>query len=142
MLRRIVHVTRARAPYLRALQESFAKAMGEERHFTLLWPEHEASDFPNAAAVPQADNITVTEVPMGMRVGKERRLPSLALWKAMDEARPDLVWVHEFSPFTVSGLLYAKYRSLPVVVSTEVGRANAHFFPWPVRLWHQHWGHF
>jgi glycosyltransferase involved in cell wall biosynthesis len=139
---RIVHVTRARAPYLRALQESFAKAMGGSGSLHVLWPQREPSDFPDAAAVPVADNIHVTEVAMGRTVGNGRRLPSSALWRALDEARPDLVWVHEFSPYTVAGLCYAKRRGLPVVVSTEVGRRNAHFFPWPVRLWHRHWGHF
>jgi glycosyltransferase involved in cell wall biosynthesis len=64
------------------------------------------------------------------------------MWREMKAARPDLVWIHEFSPFTVAGLLFAKRERIPVVVSTEVGRPNAHFFPWTVRLWHRHWGHF
>jgi glycosyltransferase involved in cell wall biosynthesis len=141
-MRRIVHVTRARAPYLRALQESFAQAMSGQGSLRLLWPQSEPSDFPAAAAVPAADNIEIAEVPMGRSVGPGRRLPSAALWRALDQARPDLVWVHEFSPYTVAGLCYAKARGLPVVVSTEVGQRNAHFFPWAVRLWHRHWGHF
>lgn len=142
MPRRIVHVTRARAPYLRALQESFAGAMSGDGHLTLLWPQGEASDFPNAAAIPKSVNITVTEVPTGGVYCCGRHLPSAGLWRALAEARPDLVWIHEFSPYTLGGLLFAKWHGIPVVVSTEVGRSNAHFFPWSVRAWHWLWGHF
>ncbi|MDZ4289637.1 MAG: glycosyltransferase, partial [Prosthecobacter sp.] len=142
MSRHIVHVTRARAPYLRALQESFAGAMGTHGHLTLMWPEREPSDFPDAAAIPKADNITVSEAPVGVRLHNGRHLPSAGLWRALAEARPDLIWIHEFSPYTLGGLLFAKRRGIPVVVSTEVGHANAHFFPWTVRAWHALWGHF
>lgn len=138
----IIHVTRARAPYLRALQESFAGALGPGGRLTILWPQHEGSDFPDASTVPDAPNIAVTQVPVGVRCGTYRNFPSWALWQALREAKPDLVWIHEFSPFTLAGLVYAKLRGIPVVASTEVGRGNAFFFPWPVRLWHRHWGHF
>lgn len=142
MSARIAHVTRARAPYLRALQESFAGSLGEGGHLTVIWPKNEGSDFPDASTMPVGDNITVEKVPVGLRIGSYRNFPSPALWQALAEAKPDLVWIHEFSPFTLGGLLFAKRHGIPVVVSTEIGRSNAFFFPWTVRLWHRHWGHF
>jgi glycosyltransferase involved in cell wall biosynthesis len=50
--------------------------------------------------------------------------------------------IHEFSPFTVQALLYAKRKHLPVVVSSEVGRGNASFFGRRTRWWHAFWGKF
>jgi glycosyltransferase involved in cell wall biosynthesis len=108
----------------------------------VIWPQHEGSDFPDSATVPDGDRIAVKPVAVGLRLGSYRNLPSLALWQALAQAKPDLVWIHEFSPFTIGGLLFAKSRGIPVVVSTEIGRANAFFFPWTVRVWHKHWGHF
>jgi glycosyltransferase involved in cell wall biosynthesis len=52
------------------------------------------------------------------------------------------VLIHEFSPFTLQGLLFAKWKRIPVVVSTEVGRSNAHFFNARTRVWHRFWGCF
>lgn len=68
------------------------------------------------------------------------QLPSFALWSAIHERRPDLIWMHEYSPYTLTGLLYAKWHRIPVVVSSEIGRSNAHFFSLAVRVWHRVWG--
>lgn len=135
---RVAIVTRARAPYLRDLQQSFAEELAPgELH--LLWPSLEHSDFDDARTTPDAANVTVHTIDSCPVLGP--RFPSSQMWKVLDNLRPNLIWIHEFSPFTLGGLLYAKRHRTPVVESTEVGQRNAHFFTPSVRAWHFLWGH-
>ena len=137
----IALITRARAPYLRGLQEAFAAALGSRR-FHLLWPENEHSDFPDEDSIPKAPNIEVHRIPTSGGFLGYQNWPSLALWAQLQKIRPALIWIHEFSLYTLMGLVYAKLNAVPVVVSTEVGCSNAHIFSWSVRAWHQFWGYF
>ena len=152
---RITLLTRARAPYLRALHECFASALAEDQSsLTIVWPADFDDGFPQTETIPSAPNLTILHAdaakldgPVSLltqRWKNERipsRLPSRAVWQSLNQSRPDLVWIHEFSPFTLTGLLLAKQKRIPVVVSTEVGRRNAMMFTATVRAWHRLWGH-
>lgn len=155
MNRRIAIVTRARAPYHRALQEAFAEEIGAVGgEVRLFYPRGSASAFADSATVPQGRHLSVvwleTEAISAAAKGYGTRwkseasgtqLPSQRLWHELDLFDPALVWVHEYSPYTLGAVLWAKRRGRPVVVSSEVGLANEHFFPWQVRLWHRLWSH-
>ena len=134
----IAIVTRARAPYLRDLQEAFAQEIAAGS-LHILWPDGEPSDFDDGSTTPQGSNLTIHAISSCPVLG--RRFPSGQMWSILDNIQPDLVWIHEFSPFTLGGLLYAKRHGIPVVESTEVGQSNAHFFSAAVRVWHFLWGH-
>lgn len=152
---RITLLTRARAPYLRALHECFATALAEDgSSFTIVWPADFDDGFPQSETIPSAPNLAIVHAdaakldgPVSLltqRWKNERipsRLPSRAVWQSLSQSRPNLIWIHEFSPFTLTGLLLAKQRGIPVVVSTEVGRRNAMMFTASVRVWHRLWGH-
>lgn len=155
MNRRIAIVTRARAPYHRALLEAFAEEIGAVGgEVRLFYPRGSASAFADSATVPQGQHLSVvwleTEAISAAAKGYGTRwkseasgtqLPSQRLWHELDLFDPALVWVHEYSPYTLGALLWAKLRRRPVVVSSEIGLANEHFFPWQVRLWHRLWSH-
>lgn len=155
MNRRIAIVTRARAPYHRALLEAFAEEIGAVGgEVRLFYPRGSASAFADSATVPQGQHLSVvwleTEAISAAAKGYGTRwkseasgtqLPSQRLWHELDLFDPALVWVHEYSPYTLGALLWAKLRRRPVVVSSEVGLTNEHFFPWQVRLWHRLWSH-
>ena len=155
MNRRIAIVTRARAPYHKALQEAFAEeagaAGGEVR---LLYPRGSASVFSEDTTVPQGRHLSVSWLDAaeisaeakgyGTRWKSEAsgtQLPSQRLWQELNAFNPALVWVHEYSPYTLGALLWAKWHGRPVVASSEVDLANEHFFPLQVRLWHRLWSH-
>lgn len=154
--RRVALVTRARAPYHRALQEAFAaeaKSAGGE--LGLFYPQDAWCPFDQETMKPSGANITITQVSAGdvssqwFQIGRRwkaeaigTRLPSRAQWLALKSFRPTDIWIHEFSPFCLGGLLYARRNGLPVIVSSEVGSENVEWFPGSVRRWHHLWGQF
>ena len=150
---RIALVTRARAPYHKALQEAFAESLGKEETLKIFYPRDSWTNFSEDLAIPAAPNISVEWVASKRVSGNAAvmlaryrteaigtQLPSGALWNALQAYRPEVVWIHEFSPYTLTGLWFARRRRIPVVVSTDVGQANSHSFPFMVRLWHRLWG--
>lgn len=151
---RVAIVTRALAPYHKALQEPFAESVaaagGAVRIF---YPMGTASAFDYAKTLPRATALSVEHVPSlrvppalmkcGMRwktEANESRLPSRAMWKALNHFDPHLVWVHELSPYSLAGLLWAKWHGRPVVFSTDIGRDNQQIFTPRACLWHRWWG--
>lgn len=151
---RIALVTRARAPYHKALQEAFAESLGAGGSLRLFYPKNSFCPFDEDKMIPVGANISTAWIDsaklnggataMLARYRSEAigtQLPSRALWDAMVEFQPDLVWVHEYSPYTLTGILFAKTHRIPVVVSSDVGMANRDTFPWIVRLWHRLWSH-
>jgi glycosyltransferase involved in cell wall biosynthesis len=137
----IAIITRARAPYLRALQEALAESILKDGELHLLWPTHQTSDFNDADVTPKSSNATVHSIATPF-IRFLKNPPSISLWVKLASLKPALIWIHEFSPYTLMGIFYAKWTGVPVVVSTEVGCANASFFPLLVRAWHGFWGHF
>lgn len=151
---RVALVTRAWAPYHRALQESLAAAAHQDGgSLGLFYPQSAWCPFDLEEMRPRGQNVSLCQVRSGSvspgwfqssarwkSEGIGTRLPSVAQWRALDKFDPTLVWIHEFSPFCIGGLLFAKMRGLPVVVSSEVGRGNMMWFPSSVRLWHACWG--
>jgi glycosyltransferase involved in cell wall biosynthesis len=150
---RVTILNTARAPYLCALQEAFAGSLGDAGQLTLFWPEGAVRTFDESTITPYGPNISVDfvaapELPQPLRwiANKLRghrtptQLPSLSLWKSIHKSKPQLIWIHELSPWALVGLLYALWYSLPVVVSSEVGLHNQYCFSPMVRAWHGFWG--
>ncbi|MBL9131186.1 MAG: glycosyltransferase family 4 protein [Verrucomicrobiaceae bacterium] len=144
----IVQLIRARAPYLKALQDAFAGELPAGSRFSILWSQFDNEPAPDV--LPTGPNVEVTSIASKAITSKSwslwpqeavaSRLPSREVWCAIRARRPDLIWMHEYSPYTLTGLLYAKWHRIPVVVSSEIGRGNAHFFSRAVRIWHRVWG--
>lgn len=151
---RIAIVTRARAPYHKALQEAFAASLGDQGGVRLFYPKNSFCPFDETETLPVGPNITTSWIDstkidgsataMLARYRTEAigtQLPSRALWNALRDFKPGIIWVHEYSPYTLTGILFAKANRIPVVISSDVGVANRGSFPWIVRLWHRLWSH-
>lgn len=152
---RIAIVTRALAPYHRALQEAFAASLGEGSELRLFYPADVGSVFSHESTLPRGPNIQCEWIESFGLSGDATRflvkwrsesfgtqLPSLDLWRKLRAFDPHLTWVHELSPYTLAGMMMSKWLGKPVVMSSEVGSRNRHLFPHSVRLWHQGWGQF
>ncbi len=148
-------VTKARGTFFKPLYEALAAAQPQPWRTLLVWPATDTGEHPEEAVTPRGPNIDVRMVSSTRRrmrtsdaavEGKTGRydtyLPSREAWRTLKEHDVRAVLIHEFSPFTLQGLLYAKRRRLPVVVSTEVGRINAHYFHLRTRWWHGFWSRF
>jgi glycosyltransferase involved in cell wall biosynthesis len=151
---RIALVTRARAPYHKALQEAFAQSLGTGSSLRVFYPKDSFCPFDEEKTIPAGANISTTWIESARLNGgatsllaRHRseaigtQLPSRVLWDALVAYEPDIVWVHEYSPYTLAGILFAKTRRIPIVVSSDVGMGNRDSFPWIVRMWHRLWGH-
>ncbi|MCB1227576.1 MAG: glycosyltransferase family 4 protein [Verrucomicrobiales bacterium] len=119
---------------------------------TLIYPENEKHPFKVNSVRPVGENLHIQQI-KGTLTGQGwyqrrgysaqslgTRLPSRQMQAALRAARPDLVWVHELSPYSVGGMVMAKVAGRPVVVSTDVGKGNRNLFPLSVRIWHAAWG--
>ena len=148
-------VTTAKGTFFKPLYESLAEAQPTPWKTALIWPDSLKSDHPEDTVRPQARNLDVvlvrsgrwggtppTSAPVTGYARKQTFLPSRALWQCLSQRNIRALLIHEFSPYTLLGLMFAKLRGIPVVVSTEIGRKNAHFFSLRVRAWHTFWGRF
>jgi glycosyltransferase involved in cell wall biosynthesis len=141
-------LSKARGTFFKPLYEALAQAQPQPWRTLLVWPSDGANEHPSELVTPRADNLELRLVSSSSRQieatdGKVKTfLPSRETWRVLREHDVRAVLIHEFSPFTLQGLVYAKWKRLPVVVSTEVGRGNAHFFNARTRLWHGFWGRF
>lgn len=141
----------ARATYLKPWYEGFAAAMPPEWRALLLCPADEPSDHPRDLTTPVHPNLTINEIPARKRArsGSAQHFGAQYTWMpdsriatAMDSGRCGGLIAHEFSPFTLTALLHAKRRGLPVISFGDVGRDNAAGYPWKTRLWHLLWSAF
>jgi glycosyltransferase involved in cell wall biosynthesis len=145
-------VTKARGTFFKPLYEALAQAQPSPWRTMLLWPTSEKGEHPEEAVTPRGENIDIrmaastrrrmdtSDAALEGRKGKyDTYLPSREAWRTLKEHDVRAVLIHEFSPFTLQGLIYAKYKRVPVVVSTEVGRRNAHYFHARTRWWHGFW---
>ena len=144
-------ITKARATYYKPLWEGFARAHPAGTRSVLIWPREHASEHPVELTTPVHDRLEIRDVAcrwirrggggvMGAHHGgQSSALPSREAWTALGEARPRGVIVHEFSPFTLAGLAFARLHRVPCLVMTEIGRENAGLFSAKVRLWHSFW---
>jgi len=141
-------VSKARGTFFKPLYESLAQAQPVPWSTLLVWPSEGANEHPSELVTPRADNLELRMVASSSKQvrspdGQAKTfLPSRETWRVLRGHDIRAVLIHEFSPFTLQGLVYAKWRRIPVVVSTEVGRANAHFFNARTRMWHGLWGRF
>lgn len=148
-------VTKARGTFFKPLYEALAAAQPAPWRTLVIWPAANANEHPDEAVTPRAANLDLRTVASasrrmstsdaaleGRRSTYQTYLPSREAWRTLREHDVRAVLVHEFSPFTLQALLYAKLNRLPVVVSTEVGRSNRQFFHARTRLWHGFWSRF
>ncbi len=141
-------LSKARGTFFKPLYEALAQAQPPPWRTLLIWPSQGANEHPQDLVTPRADNLDLrlvasTSHDVEATDGKVRTyLPSRETWKTLLERDIRGVLIHEFSPFTLQGLIFARWQRLPVVVSTEVGRSNAHFFNARTRMWHGWWGRF
>ncbi|RBP36362.1 glycosyltransferase involved in cell wall biosynthesis [Roseimicrobium gellanilyticum] len=145
-------MTKARGTFFKPLYEALAKAQPNPWRTMLLWPTSEKGEHPEEAVTPRGENIDIcmaastrrrmdtSDAALEGKKGKyDTYLPSREAWRMLKEQDVRAVLIHEFSPFTLQGLIYAKYRRIPVIVSTEVGKRNAHYFHARTRWWHGFW---
>lgn len=141
-------LSKARGTFFKPLYEALAQAQPAPWRTLLVWPSDGGNEHPSELVTPRAENLELRMVSSSSREvsatdGKVKTfLPSRETWRVLSEQAVRAVLIHEFSPFTLQGLLFAKWKRVPVVVSTEVGRGNAHFFNARTRLWHALWGRF
>lgn len=146
-------VTKARGTFFKPLYEAVAGAQPPGWRTLLVWPQAHASEHPEELVTPRADNLDILAVESAQRqrvtpesakgdraAARFAQMPARGMWRLLDQHTVRGVLVHEFSPFTLQGLLYGRWRGLPVWVSSEVGRRNAHFFSPRTRWWHALWG--
>jgi glycosyltransferase involved in cell wall biosynthesis len=146
-------VTKARGTFFKPLYESFAQAQPEGWKTVLLWPLEHSSEHPEELVTPQAGNLEIVPVRCarhdmkandsaleGRATRYETHLPAREMWQRLKERDVRGILIHEFSPFTLQALLYARWHRIPVCISTEVGRGNAQFFGTRTRWWHAFWG--
>lgn len=148
-------VTKARGTFFKPLYEAFAQAQPEGWKTTLLWPLEHSSEHPEELVTPRTVNLDIVPVRCvrhdlkandaaleGRATRYQTHLPAREMWQRLKERDVRGILIHEFSPFTLQALLYARWHRIPVCVSTEVGRGNAHFFGPRTRWWHALWGRF
>jgi glycosyltransferase involved in cell wall biosynthesis len=147
----IAIVTPFRATYFKPLWEAFAGAQPEGWSTELLWPEGLRSEHPEELITPVAPNLVVHRVTSrslrsstnhGGSVNwraPQRFQASRELWRELSSIRPKAVLVHEYSPFSLTGLVFARWRRIPVVTLTDVGVENRTFFNPRVGWWHALW---
>ena len=144
-------ITTAKSTFSKPLYEAFAKAQSKPWKTLLIWPENLKSEHPEESITPQAANLEIQTVPSRAlsipRWGRHPQdpnwrisLPTSVQWRALKNRDIRAILVHEYSLYTVQALIYAKLHRIPVIVSTELGCRNGHFFSWRTRLWHRLWG--
>jgi glycosyltransferase involved in cell wall biosynthesis len=141
-------VTKAKGTFFKPLYEAFAQAQPAGWKTVLAWPAGRRSEHPDESVTPKAANLEVCSVPC--RTFSIRRrgncdknfLPSRALWRLLASRDVRAVLIHEYSLYTLGALLFAKWHRIPVVVSSEIGRRNRHYFGAATCLWHSFWGRF
>jgi glycosyltransferase involved in cell wall biosynthesis len=148
-------VTKAKATFFKPLYEAFARAQPAGWKTILAWPEGRRSEHPDESVTPCVPNLDVCMVPCrtfsvrqrekrtdGRALSAESYLPSRALWHLLASRDIRAVLIHEYSPYTLQALVFAKARHIPAVVSSEIGRRNRATMNLPTRLWHSLWGRF
>lgn len=147
---RILQLIRPRAPYLKAQQDAFASSLPVGGRFIILSPlQDQPTPADSMPCGPNIDTLTVESQAISSSLWSPwkneavaSRLPSSQLWRSIANQCPDLIWMHEYSPFTLTGLIYSLRKKIPVVVSSEIGLSNAQIFSLSVRIWHAFWGKF
>ncbi len=149
-------VCAARATYLKPMYEGLADAQGADWSMLLVMPEiaPEEHAHPEELTTPVHSRLQIQEVPVNRKVRQQGTSHQAAhygkdyFWMPQTRVAEILaahdvrgVIIHEFSPFTLVALLWARWRGLPVVYFGDVGQANAHCYGWKTRLWHRFWSH-
>lgn len=126
-----------KATYFKPLYEALAAAQPDPWRTVVVWPAEHRSEHPEEGLTPVAQNIEIRRVTGS---GKERRLlPPPGLAGTLAALSPEIVLAQEYGPMAIGAIIHARRRGIPVVVLTEVGRRNAHWFKLRTRLWHAFW---
>lgn len=130
-------VTPHKATYFKPLYEAFARAQPHPWRTEIVWPAEHRSEHPGELLTPVASNLAIHRVR-----GRARgpwHFPPPDLKRLLARLSPRAVLAQEYGPMAVGAIWFAWRRRIPVVVLTEVGRRNAHFFSVRTRLWHAFW---
>ncbi len=136
----VVFVTPHKATYLKPLYEAFARAQPEGWRTVIVWPEGHRSEHPQELLTPCARNLEIQRV--NARAAGRRFLPGAEMVRVWENTNPRLIVIHEFSPFSIGALKFARRKKWPVVLITEIGRRNRHFFSRRTQWWHAFWSRF
>jgi glycosyltransferase involved in cell wall biosynthesis len=147
-------VCAARATYLKPLFEGFADAQSEPWSTLLLQPQISTEDHahPPELTTPVHPRLHVHELPVARRTrhhgtsheashyGKDHVwMPQARLGQCLAERDLRGIIIHEFSPFSLTTLIHARRRAVPVIYFGDVGQANAYRYSFRTRLWHRFW---
>jgi len=131
----VVIVTKALAPYRARFYDEVAKQVHQDGGvLTVIVARKAASDHPWKNVEGEAGTaqfVYLREgwigkalsfiVPKLIRTAKDISFPSLNQLLTLRRCKPDRVWVHEYSPYCMAAVIWAKVAKLPVIVSTDVG---------------------
>jgi len=142
-------VVKTMAPYRTALYEEIARELGSEDEVCLIGPELDAPDHDWTDLRPSEEFLSFRQVPSRFvesrllarfyrNQEKSLRvpLPSLAMSKVLNATDPDVVWVHECSPFVLSAAGWAWKKGRDLVFSSELGQEGRSRLPVPLRAVH------
>jgi glycosyltransferase involved in cell wall biosynthesis len=145
-------VITARATYLKPWYEGFAEAQSGNWRTLLVLPRDAPHVHPADLTTPTHPRLTIHELSSQRRTrstgGNHSAthfgadylwLPEQSISSVLRSANTRGIIVHEYSPFTLMALLYAKRAGLPIVGFGDVGRDNAASYSWSTRLWHSFW---
>ena len=140
-------ITKNLAPYRNALYEEVAEQFKAQGKSLLITPSGKAPDHDWDNLLPSSPLLEVKEVPC--QVFESRllakfyrsqetviRVPTRTpeVGKVLDEAKPALLWCHEFSPYVSEGFRWAERMKRGIIVSTELGDRGRGRIPLPLRL--------
>lgn len=150
-------VCAARATYLKPMYEGLVEAQGDLWQLLLVMPKIAPEDHahPEELTTPVHPRLQIREVPVNRKVRVQGTghqaahygtdyfwMPQTRVAEILGEHDVRGVIIHEFSPFSLVALLWARWRGLPVVYFGDVGQANVHCYGWKTQLWHRFWSHF
>lgn len=140
-------VTPAQAPYHRCLQEAVARELarnGDSLYLLMLDRQRGGtSTFQRSEVIPEFRNGKVELIPGKQKLlaQKMQTYPSWRVFRACQNYRPDVIWVHEYAPFNWTAIWWAWLNRKPILVGTEVGKSNIQTFGWAARLLRKIWGY-
>ena len=144
-------LTHALAPYRMELYDQVMLALGSSWEGELIYGQDQQKDHQWRHLFDRKWNFTpvlapAAEVPnwvfeMMRRVGLVRHpfvLPAVKAGRTALHPRPTLLWILEYSSYTIPALLQAWAEGIPVIVSTEMGRGMPRQdFSWVAEMKHR-----
>jgi len=136
----IVLIIRHLTPYWEEAIFQLRQALGNEVRVGILFGGRGADDLHPWDETDSCSSKGAEDVLIPPSGGKEwwgTVWPAPKMWKELDRINPDMVIIHEYSPYVVfSGLLWAKSKERPCVVTSDVGPEQRRQLGWIQRCVH------